>query len=331
MKKCKKCDAILLPGANFCHKCGTSAKEETPLENIITQTSTTLFDAEPIVEEDAEEIVEVISEIPTADFYDFNSADAIDFEVDTKTTYNQTAHQKPVEDLLNLKAIFFESLRNRVVEEHNSLLYSDYVERFYRVDFQQIMASRFELWAEECKRMEQKGASKDQILHLEQKMVTSLLNYFIIKECAELNEIPFSEKMLRYDDMKLQDLQMNLMIQDFLQLDEEKNIVVYKNFITMPPEKLETAIKSFAKAPREERLFFIADATITGTCKEGFALTNEAIYWKAPLEKAQRLTYQSIKSVTRHKDWIEINGHFFNIHKSLNLRLLRMLKVLVNM
>lgn len=326
MKKCNNCSAILLPGANFCHKCGASTKaEEIQAEASIETKENTLFTE---VEDSEEELYlienEVVSEISTADFYYIDEGNAIELEMKE----NQEKIAKVT--MSQFKISFFDALHKRITEEHNPLQYSDYVERFYQKDFDKILASRLELLLEEQKRMSEKGENQETIATLQEQIIEKLINYFVIGECADLNELKLNEKILQYDEIQPQDISFEKMMNDFLQLEEE-SFKTYKNFITMPPERLETAIKSFATVPRDEELFFIADATISNTCKEGFAMSNRAIYWKAPLEKSQRIAYTALKSAVRHKEWIEINGFFFNVNKSLNMKLLRMLKKIISL
>ncbi|MBK9014898.1 MAG: hypothetical protein IPM82_12930 [Saprospiraceae bacterium] len=47
-----------------------------------------------------------------------------------------------------------------------------------------------------------------------------------------------------------------------------------------------------------------------------------------PFEKKQRVYYKNLEEIKRQEDWITINGIFFNGSKTLNLKLLRLLKKL---
>lgn len=84
----------------------------------------------------------------------------------------------------------------------------------------------------------------------------------------------------------------------------------------------------FLLPKKGETLYFICDLSILGNCKDGFAMTNDCIYWKTPLEEKQRVFYKKIKGVKRQEDWITINGIFFSANKSLNMKLIRLLKKL---
>ncbi|NUO03787.1 MAG: hypothetical protein HUU01_24500, partial [Saprospiraceae bacterium] len=75
-----------------------------------------------------------------------------------------------------------------------------------------------------------------------------------------------------------------------------------------------------------ERIFFICDLSLLGNCKEGFALTEKALYWKSPLEKPRREALDQLFNLHRKENWITINDHFFNANPSLNIKLLKLLR-----
>jgi hypothetical protein len=96
----------------------------------------------------------------------------------------------------------------------------------------------------------------------------------------------------------------------------------------MPPRKVRNASQSFLFADPNERIFFICDQSILGSAKEGFAMTDQALYWRMPLQKAERVYYDKIESVKREKRWITVNDMFFNVSPTLNLKMLKLLKKL---
>lgn len=57
-------------------------------------------------------------------------------------------------------------------------------------------------------------------------------------------------------------------------------------------------------------------------------MTDRAIYWRAPFDKARRVPYETLKTVRREKDWITIDGHFFTSNPGMNLKLFKLLKKL---
>ena len=57
-------------------------------------------------------------------------------------------------------------------------------------------------------------------------------------------------------------------------------------------------------------------------------MTDRGIYWRAPFDRARKVSYQELREIKREKDWLTINGHFFTANQSLNLKLFKLLKKL---
>ena len=96
----------------------------------------------------------------------------------------------------------------------------------------------------------------------------------------------------------------------------------------MPVQKLQNACTTFLHADRRERIFFICDLSLSGNCKEGFAMTDKGIYWKANLASAYQVQFGGLKEVRFNKEYLTVNNHFFNANPSLNLKLFKLLKKL---
>jgi hypothetical protein len=120
---------------------------------------------------------------------------------------------------------------------------------------------------------------------------------------------------------------MNVMINDYLQTKNEPEVFYY-DFILMPQDLLANACQSFLTADRNEKLFFICDLSLKGTCKEGFAMTNKGIYWKPQFDKARVVTYSNLSEIKREKDYLMINKFFFTVNPSVNLKVYKLLKKL---
>jgi hypothetical protein len=155
--------------------------------------------------------------------------------------------------------------------------------------------------------------------------IENLVDYFIYSYCHDLDSIYPSQIILRYADAKPADTKNSAFFYDFLQLKDE-NIVVYRDFISMPQEKLKNTFQSYLFTEREEIVYFICDLSITGNGKEGFAISNKRLYWRMPLGKSHSVSFDNINSIKHQEEWLEINGLFFNINRSLNMKVLRMLK-----
>jgi ribosomal protein L40E len=229
------------------------------------------------------------------------------------------------QDLANRFSLAF---RRRMEEEHVPAQHQAYFDRFLNSDFKKSVDYRIQQLAEEFQRVRLQG--NDPFKELKNSLETGLdelLDYFIVRHCADLNETVFPEKMLKYQGLPLEKINLGEMVTDYLDFDSEEE-TVYFDFITMPANKLKNAAEAFLFPKKGETIYFICDGSMLGNCKEGFAMTKEAIYWKATWEKPQRVYYNKIREVKRQEDWITINGIFFNANKGLNIKLIRLLKKL---
>ncbi len=216
------------------------------------------------------------------------------------------------------------AFERRLVEEHKAALHNAYIDRFYQSDFKDSVQHRIRLLAEQIHRTE---TDKGENAALINKAIEELLDYFIIRYCEDLNEAYFSEKILRWQSAPAKEIDLGAMISDYLNLEQE-NETYFVNLVTMPAPKLKNAAQSFLFPKKGEPIYLICDLSMLGSCKEGFAMTRDCIYWKMPFEKKQRVYYKNLKTIKRQEDWIVINGIFFSANKSLNLKLLRLLKKL---
>jgi hypothetical protein len=93
-------------------------------------------------------------------------------------------------------------------------------------------------------------------------------------------------------------------------------------------KKNKNACTSFLTADRKEKLLFICDLSLKGSCKEGFAMTDRAMYWRAPFDRPRAILYRDLRELRKDRDWLTINGHFFTANPTLNLKLYKLLKKL---
>ncbi len=232
---------------------------------------------------------------------------------------------------VQLRERFFKAMRARLEEEHQSQDYQLYSERLYESGFRDTVQLRSNQLADELKRLYLSGDIKQrEALALMQDVFDELLDFFIIHFCKDLNEVDLPEAILQYQGISWDHVNLLQMIMDYLDLIKEKE-TFYTDFLLMPVEKLKNAGKSFLFPEKKEKILLICDQSLLGSCKEGFAFTEFAFYWKAPLEKARVVRYDMLDELRRHKDWITINGYFFSANKSLNLKLLKLLKKIRNM
>ena len=224
--------------------------------------------------------------------------------------------------------MFFRSLRSRVAEEHDINRYSDFVERFYRSRFKEVYEVRAEQIADDVlTRWERFGTEGlPEIDRRLENAFDGLMDYFIIQFCPDLHGFVLPETILKYEH-GVQNGKTDLwqMIRDFLDFDREDE-TIYLDFVTMPEEYLSNACKHFLFAGRREKVFFICDLSLKGNCKEGFAMTDKGMYWRAPFDKPRQAQYADLADIKRNREWLTINGNFFTANPALNLKMYKLLK-----
>lgn len=221
---------------------------------------------------------------------------------------------------------FFEALKRRVAEEHDVKRYQEYAELLYRSGFRETVHTRAQQLADEARQALQSDGQYaiDRLLN---ESFEGLLDYFLIRFAKGLYPVQLPEAILKYEGRTLEQIDLYKMTLDYLNFEEEEE-PIYLNFLDMPMEKLKNASANFLFPDKSERIFFLCDQSLTNSSKDGFAMTNVALYWKMPFQKAQQVRYTNLLEVKREKDWITINGHFFNVNPNMNMKMLRLLKKL---
>lgn len=308
MQPCPTCSAKIISGAKFCHRCGEkiavkvkdcpACQLQSPLTSVFCHHCG----------------------------FHFEHREAFT-EPDYRPKYVLDFHPTLITE--QVKALFFKSLRQRVEEEHDVARYSDYVERFYQSKFREIYPVRARQIAEDVMTQWERfghAALRDIDRRLDDSF-EGLLDYFIIQFCPDLNHIILPEGILRYERMQAGKMNLGRMIQDYLDFEREEE-VFYFDFIGMPQEYLVNACKSFLFAQPKEKVFFLCDLSLKGNCKEGFAMTDRGIYWRAPFDKPRQVPYAELQEVRNGREWLMVNGSFFTANPSLNLKLYKLLKKL---
>jgi hypothetical protein len=221
---------------------------------------------------------------------------------------------------------FFVALQEQLAEEQDVQLFETYREKVYDGGFRDILKRKIQQLIEQLKELEEnKSLSEEVIAGLRDRIFFDLLDYFIIHFCKDLNVVNLPEAILKYQDVNWSDINLLQMIMDYLDFENEEE-TVYTDFLKMPIEKVKNAGKFFLFPEKDEKILLICDQSVFGSCKEGFALTDKALYWKAYLEKARVVHYDNIRLLEKEKEWITINGFFFNVNQSINVKLIKLLR-----
>lgn len=321
-------------GAKFCVECGNSLydkKAEQPNEEALIVSNVPekaneeanileIFETDP--EAIFEEEPDILAEEPVFNHSKntFSRSGAAAFSESEPSTYEDAA------EIWQLKQAFFDTLKKRVEEEHFPAEYAHYIERLDSSGFHDVLDINVRNIYQNIERMRKANEPNYKPETHRHIAFENLLDTFIIRHCQDLNPIPLPEKILKYQDFKQGEPLFELIL-DYLDLESEPE-PVYLDFIKMPLKKLQTANKRFLKTEPNEKIYFICDQSIAGSCREGFAMTDRALYWRAHLLPAQRIDYRHLISVAREQDWLLINEQFFNVNPSLNLKAMKLLKKL---
>lgn len=214
---------------------------------------------------------------------------------------------------------FMRMLQQRVAEEQGEEHHQLYTERLYQSGFRDTLQRRAEQFGQRAA-----GITDGRKVR---RQVAELVDYFLVRHGADLNHVPWSEAVLKYQGLSLTEIDLFQMALDYLDFAHESE-TVYTDFLQMPMEKLRTAGQSFLFPDKQERILLICDQSILGTCREGFALTEKALYWKAHLANPVKVFFSELREIKPEKDWIKINGQFFNANPSLNIKMMRFLRAI---
>ncbi len=225
------------------------------------------------------------------------------------------------QDLVDL---FFETLKARCRDLFAPTDIQPFWERVYNSGFRDTLQRRAALAAQHLQHQPRTNVLLNRYL---EEFLENLLDFFLIRHCRDLHQIPFPERILAWQSGPPPPGMMQQMILDYLDIEQE-DVSAFPDMLQMSEEQIRNAAKYFLFADREERINLICDLSVLGSCSEGFALTDSAIYWKAPLHTARRIVYSELESVKKEDDWLLLNGHFFNAGHSLNAKLAFLLRKL---
>ncbi len=223
---------------------------------------------------------------------------------------------------------FLQALRERIAQVSSVDQLPEYTERLYQSGFRDTVHRRLIHLAERLERARAEvGWSQRRAENELRNTVEALLDFFIIHHGRDLNPVFLCEDILKYQEARWESVDLFQMVLDYLDFAREP-VRVYTDFIRMPPEKIRNAGQSFLFPARDEPILLICDQSLFGSFKEGFALTDVALYWKATLQPAHSVYYKNLDALDMKKDYLLINGEFFDANPSLNVKMLLLLQKL---
>ncbi len=227
-----------------------------------------------------------------------------------------------------LETLFSDLLEERIARIGSPDRLHDYREKLYRSGFRDTVHHRIQQLTDEMEREQlAPNFSPTRSLSYLQNVLRDLADFFLLRYTNDLHPHPLPESILRHQQARWATVDLNQLVYDYLALDQEA-VTYYTDLLKMPREKLRNAGRHWLFPARDERILLLVDLSLFGQVKEGFALTEEAIYWKAPLQPAQAFSYRDLKTIEREHDWLLLNGHFFNAAPRLNTKILLLLEKL---
>lgn len=315
MGNCQFCQSPLTKDARFCSHCGAKVKQAKTACGHCQHEN-------PTGAQFCAGCGTSIGEIPVESSY-----------IDTNYKAKYPLDFRDIQSLGGkIRQYFVMALDTRILEAHDPNNKEAYLNHLMRSDFQEIFKLRTDQLAEEAYSIHSKQGSsinKD----VDQMLETSfegLLDFFLIKYCQEINEVTISDATLKYEGIQSDQVNLYQMLLDYLAFDQEE-LMVYTDFLKMPLPKLQNAGRYYLFPAKQEKIILVCDQTVFGSCKEGFAMTEAALYWKAHFKKAEKVAYKDLKTVEKAPDHILINGHFFNATPSLNVKMIYLLNRLKRM
>lgn len=337
MTNCQHCGSKLFKNAKFCHNCG----EAVVLKMEACQACSTLNPLDAMYCIGCGESLGISKEGREKHHHKKsdkkeqkgNKTKTSTDEKMSKDTYVYTPiYTVSLTELVileeELKGYFFQSLRTMVKEISDEKKYSKYVQAFYDSGFNYYFAQRQQQLIKDLQRIPSLYPNDIdyQVDLLIDNTFEALLDRFSTAHTRALNEWQPPD-VTRWELVKKQDINVEKMVLDYLDVapDDEKH---FTNFITMPVMKLKNAWKSFLFAGQAEIPLVISDQTVFGSCKDGYALTNRGIYWKAFFNTPNRFYFDELYDIRKEQDWVSINGQYFHINPKMNYKILKLLKKL---
>ena len=227
---------------------------------------------------------------------------------------------------------FWSRLDERVKAEQNARELAAYKERVYESGFRETVHRRLEQFQSQCRQEEslEEEPVQQRLFQQLQCLLDDLLDFFFVMYAQELNVVPLPEQILGYQGKSRDEIDLRKMGLAFLDFAAE-NERVHTDLVQAPVKVLRNAAKTFLTPEKDELIWFICDLSLLGNGKEGFAMTDQALYWKSGWQPAQKVFYHKLTSLQREKEWILINDIYFNATPRLNTKMIWLLRKLARL
>ncbi len=222
---------------------------------------------------------------------------------------------------------FFQLLYDTLQEQQDPALFEAYMNRLQESEFRTVFEARMTQLAGQVQHLCARAIDPEAAIEtLLDQALDELIEFFLVRYAADLNVHPLPKGILKYGYADLAEADLFSLIMDYLDWPSLPEELVYTNLLEIPEKLLQNAAASFLFVERNERVFFLHDWTLLHTLKAGFAMTDLALYWKAPGMEPQKVFYHHLRHVRIQGKHLEINGKYFYAHPTLHVRLARLLR-----
>lgn len=225
---------------------------------------------------------------------------------------------------LQITQLFIRYLRDRLAQERQQNP-EQYMEQLYSTGFREILHRRATQLGDRLLDRHESGIPLQRPVSLELGMFFEDMGDQFWLHYAQGVSPKLSLDVLQYQSQSWHEVSPELLIADYLQIQEEE-VRYYSDFLQVAPKVLKNAAEAFLFAKPRERLFLLADLSLLGSCKEGFAITDAGLYWRANLGKPAHIHYSEPFTLQGEKSWLLINGQFFHASPTLDYKILCLLR-----
>lgn len=306
MSNCHLCNTHLLDRAKFCHNCGTKANTAKavpcPSCNTINPAGTSFC------LQCGSRMTNTTSHLGS----DYKTTYPLSFK-DTKSLPAQ------------INTHFLKALQRRINTDYPTTSFNNYLDVFHESDFKAFFDQKTYLLAEatytiHAKQMPSEAMDIDILLN---SHFDRLLTQFLAQYCQHITGESLPAAVSLYDDsieMSSQQLASSFLVPE----DQEEKY--YTDFESMPAMKFQNAKDSFLFAQDDETIFLVYDQTIYGSCRDGFAVTDKALFWKSHFKPAQQVYFADLKILEKEGSGLNVNNLFFDVNPETNSRMFLYLK-----
>ncbi len=226
---------------------------------------------------------------------------------------------------------FMSELKDRVQREQDGNQWRHYLTRFNEVDYPKLLERQFAQLAQRLGPLaEVQQPEVRRINNSIEQVIDEFINRFLFDQAADLNKVPIPDAVLRYRGKSLEEVDFYEMFLAFLRWDQEPEDY-YTDYFKMSQSKARNASRRFFQPEKTETTLVICDTSLLGNGREGFALTDRALYWRASLQPPRVVPYYELATPVKEEGWILINDHYFHVNRSMDLKMVYLIKQLVYM